>query len=153
MQPSQQKTDFIIVKAYNNCDFQNTNCALLKVDEQTRKWLQRCAETAEKVKGTEGLNALHFQRCIGDFMSIDEEMYPWFSDWLADGNSQWLYVELTENEYTAITAKNVNIRHDGDVVLTSVHGSIQFISTGKYDNSVELCTEEIKATDLLADQP
>lgn len=133
-------TDYILVKADTNSDWDECHFALIHCTKKWREQMKQRLKTVQSIENEIGFASLNFYDTSVDFYRTDEDI----NDLL--GEKDWTFVELDENEHdTFLVPEN---RLDTYRLSFYRNGTAIYSAHGKYSRE-EFWTSEFSIKDIL----
>ena len=96
MKTASNITDYILVKADTNSEWDNCHFALIHCTAEWKEQMQQRLETVQSVENEIGFASLNYYDTSVDFYRADEKAQTEINQVL--GEKDWTFVELDENE-------------------------------------------------------
>lgn len=144
MRKASNITDYILVKADTNSDWDNCHYALIHCTAEWKEQMQQRLETVQSVENEIGFASLNYYDTSVDFYRADEKTQTEINQMLSD--KEWTFVELDENEQeTFLVPEN---RLDTYRLSLYRYGTAIYTAHGKHSGD-EFYTSEFPVSTIL----
>lgn len=143
MKLSQQPTDYILVKATCQSEWDNCDFAIIYGGKAWLKWLQARLDAAQKVQDFNDFRSLKFfDDSIGFYVSDDDEVDALLEEW-----QEWAFVELEDGEEDGFTIPESRL---DCYSLSLFHNGLgQYVAYGKHTGE-EYYTQRIPFGEIIS---
>ncbi len=137
-------TDYVLLKADTNSDFDTCHFAVIHCTKEWRERMQQRLNALQTVESEMGFVSLKFYDTSVDFYRIDENEQPDIQALL--GGKDWAFVELEENEQDTFLVPESRL----DCYRLSLYqyGTAIYTAYGKHSGD-EFFTTEFSVPDIL----
>lgn len=137
-------TDYILIKADTNSDWDNCHFAIIHCTKDWRETLKQRLKAVQSIENEIGFTSLNFYDTSVDFYRTDEKGEIEIDQILDE--KDWTFVELEENEQEAflVPENRLNIYR----LSLYQYGTAMFTAHGKHSGE-EFWTTEFSVTDIL----
>jgi hypothetical protein len=144
MKTTSQPTDYILIKAQANSDWDECHFALIHCSQEWKEQTQQRLKTVQFIESEIGFVSLNYCDTAVDFYRTDEDDLPEIETILGEKN--WSFVELDENEQeTFLVPEN---RLDTFRISLYRYGTAMFSAYGKHSGE-EFWTAEFSVSAIL----
>ena len=137
-------TDFVLVKAYTNSDWDECHFALIHCTKDWRERMEQHLNSLQSVESEYGFVSLNYYDTSVDFYRADEKTQTEINQMLSD--KEWTFVELDENEQETLLAPESRL----DTYRLSLYryGTAIYTAHGKHSGD-EFYTSEFSIKTIL----
>lgn len=140
MKTTSNITDFILVKAYTNSDWDECHFSIIHCSKEWKETMQQRLKTVQSIESEIGFSSLNYYDTSIDFYRTDEDI----NDFL--GDNDWTFVELDENKQeTFLTPES---RLDTYRLRLYRNGMAIYSAYGKHTGE-EFYTAEFSVSEIL----
>lgn len=144
MKTTSNITDYILVKADTDSDWDNCHYALIHCTAEWKVQIQQRLRTVQSIENEIGFASLNYYDTSVDFYRADEKTQTEINQML--GEKEWTFVELDENEQeTFLVPEN---RLDTYRLSLYRYGTAIYTAYGKHSGD-EFYTSEFSIKDIL----
>ena len=144
MKTTSNITDYVLVKADTNSDWDNCHFALIHCTEEWKELMQQRLKAVQSIENEIGFASLNYYDTSVDFYRADEKTQTEINQVL--GEKDWIFVEMDENEQeTFLVPEN---RLDTYRLSLYRYGTAIYTAHGKHSGD-EFYTSEFPIKDIL----
>ncbi len=144
MKKASNNTDYILVKADTDSDWDNCHYALIHCTAEWKEQMQQRLKSVQSVENEIGFASLNYYDTSVDFYRADEKTQTEINQVL--GKKEWTFVELDENEQeTFLMPEN---RLDTYRLSLYRYGTAMYSAYGKHSGE-EFYTAEFSVSQIL----
>lgn len=144
MKVAETSTEFILLKAYTNSDWDTCEFAIVKISETWKKEWQKRLKLVEFIDDMPYFVSVLFQEYNVNFYAINEDDTPYIDTLL--GNKNWQFVALEENETYKFNTPTSTLNLYQMVVCKA--GYAYFQAFGKHTGE-EFYTDDFNLNELI----
>lgn len=144
MKISQTPTEYLLIKAGTNSEWDNCNFAIVHITEEWKKEQVKRLEAVKPFTEDYNFQSLNYYDTAVDFYTADEDHNPDLYQWLE--NKSMAYVEISKSELETLSVPENRLDCYRLVVYKT--GTALYKACGKHTNE-EFWTEEFSLTSLI----
>lgn len=144
MQISETPTDYILVKARTDSEWDSCDFAIVNLSNAWRQNQLKRLDTVEPFVDDYTFQSLNFYDCAVDFYQESDASLPDVNEFLA--NRSWAFVDVSEEEQDTLTQPENAL--DGYTISIKSNGEAKYKAYGKHTGE-EFWTEEFPLSDIL----
>lgn len=96
MKKSIEATEYLLIKAKTNSEWDNGDCAIIHITEDWKKTQKKRLEAVKAVENEYDLKWLNHADTNIEFFTFSKELYPEVEDWLSE--SSRIFIELEKDD-------------------------------------------------------
>lgn len=144
MKTTSQPTDYILIKAQTNSDWDECHFAIILCSQEWKEQTRQRLKTVQHIETEIGFVSLNYYDTAVDFYRADEKTQTEINQNL--GVKDWAFIELDENEQeTFLVPEN---RLDTFRLSLYRYGTAMFSASGKHSGE-EFWTSEFSVSEIL----
>lgn len=144
MKTTSNITDYVLVKADTNSDWDNCHFALIHCTKEWREQMQQRLKSLQSVESGYGFVSLNYYDTSVDFYRTDEKGQVEID--LILGEKDWAFVELEENEQESLLVPENRL--DSYRLSVYQYGTAIYTAHGKHSGE-EFYTSEFSISQIL----
>lgn len=107
MKVSIKPTEYLLVKAMTDSEWDNCNFAVIHITEDWKRIQKKRLEVVEKVENDNDLKWLNYADTNIEFFKFSEENYPEVEEWLLDRSK--IFIELEKDDLKKLFQPDNNL--------------------------------------------
>lgn len=144
MQISETPTDYILVKARTNSEWDSCDFGIVNLSNAWRQNQLKRLDTVEPFVDDYTFQSLNFYDCAVDFYQESDDSLPDVNELLAD--KSWAFVDVSEEELGTLTQPENAL--DCYIIAIERNGEAKYKAYGKHTGE-EFWTEGFPLSDIL----
>ena len=137
-------TDYILVKAYTDSDWDECHFAIIHCTKEWKERMKQRLQTVQSIENEIGFASLNFYDTSVDFYCADENTQSEIDQIL--GEKDWAFVKLDENEHETFLVPENRL---GTYRLSFYRNGTAIYSAHGKNTGEEFYTEEFSVSEIL----